>query len=102
MVPDEAVPVPRLLVDADDAVARLFQEGDDLAPAMRVVPVFRLRRRLRGDADIGLGDRAALVGDAEPRRLLARIDAEDVPRRAVQPDMAEIAGLVHAILVVEE
>ena len=33
---------------------------------------------------------------------LGRIDAEDVAGGAVQPDIAEIAGLVDALLVVEE
>jgi hypothetical protein len=38
----------------------------------------------------------------EERRHLGRIDTQDVTGRAVQPDMAEIAGLVDTILVVEE
>src|ERR1051325_1863931 len=59
---------------------------------MRVVPVFRLRRRLRGDADIGLGDRPALIRQDHARRLLGRVDAEDIAGGAVQPDMAEVAA----------
>jgi hypothetical protein len=42
VVPDQAGAMDRLLVDADDAVAGLLQERDDLAPAVGVVPVFAL------------------------------------------------------------
>ena len=94
VVPDEPGAVHRLLVDADDAIAGLLQEADDLAPAGRVVPVFALRRALHCDADIGLGDRPRVVGERDARRRFGRVDAEDVAGGAVQPDMAEIAGLV--------
>jgi len=36
------------------------------------------------------------------RRRFGRVDAEDVAGRSVQPDKAEIGGLVNAVLVVEE
>jgi hypothetical protein len=91
--PDQAVAVQRLLVDADDAVAARLEEGDDLAPACRVVPVLALARALHGDADIGLRDRAAVVGQGEAGRDLGGVDAEDVAGGAVQADMAEVDGL---------
>ena len=102
VVPDKPGAVRRLLVDADDAVAGLLQERDDLAPAVRVVPVLCLRRALHRDADIGLGDRPAVVGERNARRHLGRIDAQDVAGGAVQPDIAEVAGLEDEVLVVEE
>jgi hypothetical protein len=45
---------------------------------------------------------AAVIVDLETRRDLDRIDAEDVAGRAVQPDVAKIAGLVDKILVVKK
>ena len=64
---------------------------------------FALRRALHGDADVGLGDRPAVVGQDDARRLLGGIDAEDVAGGAVQPDHggSRRAGR-HAVLVVEE
>ena len=38
----------------------------------------------------------------DARRLLGRIDAEDIPGSAMQPDETEVARLVHTVLVVEE
>ena len=61
-----------------------------------------LRRALHRDADVGLGDRPAVVGECDARRHLGRIDAENIAGGAMQADMAEVAGLVHAVLVVEE
>ena len=89
----------RFLVDADDAVPGLIQEGDDLAPAIRVVPVFALGRTLYGYADIRLGERPAVIVQQYARRLLGWIDAQDVAGSAVQSDMTEVAGLKDVILV---
>src|SRR5262249_27083385 len=83
VIPDQAVSVRRLLIDADDPIAGLLQERDDLAPAMRVVPVFALRRALHRDADVRLRHRTALVAGIEPRRDLGRIDAQDIAGGAV-------------------
>src|SRR5262249_19846466 len=102
VVPDEPAAVYRLLVDADHAITRLLEEGHDLVPAHRVIPVFGLGRALHPDADIGLGDRSALVGKLDIRRHFGWVDAKYVTGGAVQPDMAEVAGLVHGLLVVEE
>src|SRR5215468_9697125 len=92
----------RLLIDADDAIARLFQEGDDFAPAVGVVPVFALGGALHRDADIGLSDWPVVVAERDARRLLGRIDAQDIAGSAVQANMTEVAGLEDVVLVVEE
>ena len=52
--------------------------------------------------DVGFGDRTAVVGIDDARRLLGRIDAEDVAGSAMQPDVTEVGRLEHEILVVEE
>src|SRR5215471_11987228 len=85
-----------------NTISRAFQETDDLQPAARIVPVFCLRGALHADADIGLRNRPAVVRQMDARRLLGRLDAEDIPGTAMQPDETEVARLVHAILVVEE
>ena len=51
------------LVDADDAISSLFQECDNRAPALRVIPVLALGGTLDGDADIGFGDRPGIIFD---------------------------------------
>src|SRR5215469_7485363 len=91
-----------LLVDADDAVASVLQEGDDLAPAVGVVPVLALGGALDRDADIRLDDRPAVILERDAWRLLGWIDAENIAGCAVQPDMTEVAGLENMILVVKE
>lgn len=92
----------RLLVDADHAIAVILQEPNDLVPAVRIVPVFALRRALHRDAHIRLGDRRAFIRAAQARRCLGRIGAEDIAGGAIQPDMAEVGGLMDALGVVEE
>src|SRR5258708_35054602 len=76
VVPDEASPMGWLLVDADDAVAGLFQKAHDLSPAAGVVPVLALSRALNPDADIGLGDRPRIVSKRDPRGDFGWIDTE--------------------------
>jgi hypothetical protein len=100
----QTMPAPchRLLVDADDAEAAGLEEGDDLAPAMRVVPELALGRGLHRDADVGLGNRPAVVGQDDARRLFGGIDAQDIARSAMQADMAEIRRLPLEGRVVEE
>ena len=90
------------LVDADDPVTVLLQELDDVPPAGRIVPVLRLRRALRCDADIAFADRPRGIGQREPGRGFGRIDAQDVARGAMQANQPEIARLLHALPVIEE
>ena len=71
-------------------------------PAVGIVPILGLRRALHRDADIGFGDRTGIVGERDARRHLSRIDAQNVTGGAMQSDMAEIAGLMQTILVIEE
>lgn len=101
-VPDEALPADRLAADADHPEARRLEKADDGVPAGRVGPVLALRRALHADADIRLGDRRRVVGQDQTRRRFGRIDAEDVARRAVQVDLAEIRGLGAVLGIVEE
>ena len=72
---------------------------DDLLPAEAVVPHLGGARRLHGDADVGLRDRARR-GGGQARRGLPRIDAEQIPRGASEADLAEVVGL--AVLVPAE
>src|SRR5262249_31937608 len=44
----------------------------------------------------------AVVAKRDARRLLGRIDAQDITGGAVQADMTEVAGLEDVVLVVEE
>src|SRR5258708_25136684 len=91
-----------LLINADDAVTHCFQEADNLTPASRVVPVFALGRALNRNADIRLSDRSSVVIERDARRNFCRIDAENIARSAMQPDVTEVRGLIHEVLVVEE
>ena len=93
VIPDQSGAVHPLLVDAEHAVAVLFQEFHHLIPARRVVPVFRLTRTLRGDADVFFPD-LPRRGEIEARRFVGWIDAEDVARRPVQTDVAEVDRLM--------
>src|SRR4029077_20503507 len=102
MAPYQTAAMRRLSVDAYDAVAVLLQESDNLPPAGGIVPVLALHGALRRDADVTLGDRPRLVGELDPRRFLGRVDTEDITSRPVQPDVAEVAGLIKAVLVAEE
>ena len=70
-------------------------------PSHRIVPVFRLTGTLHRDADIGLLY-LARGGKIEARHLLVRVDAENVASRAMQADIAEVAGLVIHIATEEE
>ena len=102
LVPHDARAMKRLLVDADDAVAALFEELDNLEPAPRVVPIFRLRRALRSDADIRLSDRTAVVLKNYAGWQFLRVDAENVASGPMQPDQAEVARLPNAVGIIEE
>src|ERR1700722_1790169 len=74
--PREALFMGASLVDADDAVAGLLQEADDLEPAVRIVPLLGLGRGLHADADIGLDHRRAVaIRDRNSRSDFARVDA---------------------------
>ena len=72
------------LVYANDAVATLFEEHNDLTPAIGIGPVFTAAAALHGDDGIGFLDRAGFIGQRELGRLLGGIDAEDVPGGAMQ------------------
>src|SRR5262249_21521866 len=100
VVPDESPTVRRLLIDADDAIARFFEETHHLAPTGRIVPVFALPRALHPNTDVGLGDGPAAIDECDLRRHLGWVDAEDVTCRAVDSDLAEIAG--HVVLMVDD
>src|ERR1700752_4310425 len=102
VIPYDAVTVRRFLIDADHAVATLLEKLHDLAPAGGVVPVLALRGALGCDADVLLGNRAARVGQGDPRALLLWIDAENISGRTMQADQPEIAGLLHIRFVGEE
>ena len=67
VVPHEPGAVHRLLVDADDAVARLREKADQLVPPERVVPALALRRALHRDADIGRGQRSSRIVERDLR-----------------------------------
>src|SRR4051794_19282013 len=75
VVPDQSGAMRGLLIDANDAIAGVLEEGNNLAPAGRVVPVFALRRALCTDADVGLSDRTAVIGNVHAWRSLGRVDA---------------------------
>src|SRR5262249_61312413 len=70
------------------------------APAGRIVPVLALPRALHRNTDIGLGDGPAAIDECDLRRHLGRVDAEDVTCRAVDSNLAEIAGDV--VLMVDD
>src|SRR5258707_6434788 len=91
-----------LLINADNAVTRLFQEADNLTPASRVIPVFALGCALSSNADIRLSDRSCVVIERNTRRNFCRIDAENVACGAMQPDVTEVRRLIHEVLIVEE
>ena len=90
-----------LPVDAEDTVAALLQEFHNLDPAARIVPVFRLDRTLRRNADVRFLD-PARRGEVEARRKIRRIDVQDVSGRPVQPDVTEIDRLVIDVAPEEE
>src|SRR5260370_1149220 len=92
----------RLLINADDAVTHCFQEAENLTPASRVVPVFALGCALNSNADIRLGDRSGVVIERNARRNFCRIDAENIARGAMHPDVTEVRRLIHEDLVVAE
>src|SRR5258708_20157269 len=92
----------RLLINADGAVTDWFEEGENLTAASRVVPVFALGCALNSNADIRLGDRSGVVIERNARRNFCRIDAENIARGAMQPDVTEVRRLIHEVLVVEE
>ncbi len=98
----QAAAVQGLLVDADDAEAGALQRLDDVAPALRVVPVFRLGGALGGDDDVGRLDRPAFVRQGQNGGRFRRVYAKDVGGRAVQADQTEIARLPVVGCVVEE
>ena len=96
------MPWVALLVDADDAIAGLLEEARRSRASRSGCSSICLGRALHRDADIGLGDRPAVVVERDARRHLGRVDAEDIAGGAVQPDMTEVARLIDAVLVVEE
>ena len=104
VVPVEARAMDLLLVDAQDTVAVVLQELDDRDPAKRVVPVFRLRGGLRRDADV-LFLYLPRGGKIEAWRQIVQIvavEAEDVARRAMEADVAEVDGLVVHVALEEQ
>ena len=70
VVPDHAGAVDRLLVDADDPVAGLFQEGHDLRASRwgYSSTCTALCSALHCDANVGLSDRPAAVAERDMRR----------------------------------
>lgn len=100
-VPDIAAPDNTLFVDAQHAVALRFQKFDHLMPAGAVIPEFGLAGGLRGDADIGFGYLARGM-DAQVRDDFARVDAQNMACRAVQPDRAKIKRLLVKIATEEQ
>ncbi len=104
VVPMKSRAVDFLLVDAQDAVSVVFQELDDGNPAERIVPVFRLGGRLRRNADVLFFD-LPRCGEVEARRQVVQIvsvEAENVARRAVEADVAEVDGLVVHVALEEQ
>src|SRR5258707_6133011 len=91
-----------LLVNAHDSISSLFQECDDRAPALRVVPVLALGGTLNGDADIGFSDRPCIIFDRESWPHLRWINSENIAGGAMQPDMAKVARLMDEVLVIEK
>ena len=78
VVPHQARAVHRLLVDADHPVAAGLEEArPPRASRAGCSSILHLRRALHGDADIGFGDRPAVVGQ---RRGAAASSAGSTPR----------------------
>ncbi len=96
------VAVDRLLVDADDAIARRLQEGDDLAPAEGLFQYLHCEVAWVAMTTYFSAIGRSPVRNRQTRRRLGRVEAENVGRRAVQPDMAEIDRLVDALDVIEK
>jgi len=61
VIPDQVAAMNRLLIDADDPITSSFQECDDRAPALGVIPILALGGALDRDADIGFGDRPRII-----------------------------------------
>src|SRR5579871_1726236 len=80
VIPDQFVTMRGLLIDADHAVARLPQEGDQFTPSGWIVPIFALRCTLGGDTHVTLGDRSRLIGNNNARSRFCRIDSQDIGR----------------------
>ena len=93
VIPDQTRAVHTLLVDADYTVSIFLQELDHLVPAVGIVPVLRLTRTLAGDADIFLFD-FSRRGKIEPRRFVRWIHPENIARRPVQTNIAEVDRLM--------
>lgn len=104
VVPVQPHAVDLFLVDAKDAIAVVLEELDDRHPAEGVVPVFRLTGALGRDADVFFLDLPG-GGEVEAGRQVVQIvpvQPEDVARRPVEPDVAEVDGLIVHIAPEEE
>src|SRR6516165_4155739 len=93
VIPHQACTMDAPLVDADDPIAGLLQEADDLVPAVWIIPVLALCCALNRNADVRLGDRSAVVCQRDAGRHLGRIYAENVAGCPMQPDVTEVGRL---------
>src|SRR5260221_2624502 len=102
VVPNQSNPMGRLLVDADHAVSGLLQEGDDLGPATRIVPILALSRALYCDTYVRFRDGSRIIVQHDAWRYFAGIYSQYITPCAVETDVAKIAGLEHEISVVKK
>ena len=82
-------------------ITQAFEVLDHQAPTVTVVPVLGLAGRLRGDAYVGF-DNAALGVERQSRRSLRGVNAQNVARRTVQTDHAEVDRLLSGIATKEQ
>ncbi len=91
-------PIP---VDADHPIAGFPQPGDGLLPSMRIIPIFALRRALRRDADIGLGNWPSTRCDAHHGRIVDMLDPEDMSGHVPCADRGDFFGRTRKVTQVD-
>lgn len=101
MVPDEALAVMRMAVNAQHPVSQRFKVGNHFCPAMAVVPVLRLVGGLRGDADIWLSNFPFCI-QLQAGRAFTRVNSQDVASITVEADLPEIYRLMCGITLKEK
>ena len=100
--PDQTRTCNGSLIEAHNAVTQALQVAYDLAPAMRVLPLFAGAAGLDGNKHIGFGKWPRVVRYSYARRFLCRVDTKNVGCRAMQTHQPEITGLPHILIIIEK